>query len=281
MDQLNFQRIFLVSFILVVYIFNKGISRAEEIVTLPNAGCVPRETVVSIDAPKYSKKPSKVSIFRCNGSFEDTPPSLKRCVKNTSEHLKLNVQNIFTLQSELVDLENHTSCRHECVYNGSQCNEFQKFDKEKCRCTCNHNIQIHCPEHFTWAQTLCQCVCNRDCPSITHYLDEECSCTCKPKYFRNCNDNNEILQPNNCTCIAPQKQKGGSFECNIIPTKWAVLIIVLSFCAIFIIAFDCILYTRHTGCFYHTTHICQNNSKTHEESIPIKNGIAMSDEARV
>jgi hypothetical protein len=281
MDQLPCQRMFLVSFILAVCIFDKGILGEEKTVTLPNAECIPRETVVPIDAPRFSKKPSKVSIFRCDGSFEDVTPSLKRCVQNTSDLLKLNVQNIFTMQNELVNLDNHTSCRHECVYDGSQCNEFQKFDKKKCLCTCNHEKEFVCPEHFKWESTLCQCVCNRDCPFKEHYLDEEeCACTCKPRYFRNCNDNGEILQPSNCTCVAPQKQKE-SLECSIVPTKWAVLIIVLSFCAIFIIAFDCILYTRHTGCFYHTTHICQKKKNEQEESIPIKNRIAMSDEARV
>ena len=247
-------------------------SEESQVISLPNADCIPRETVVAIDAPRFSKNPSKVVIHRCDGSFDDMTPSLKKCVKNNSKILKLQVQNIFTLQSEVIDLENHTSCQHQCAFDGSQCNKYQNWDSKLCRCTCNNKIEHKCPAHFIWEPNLCQCVCDyRECPSRRQYFDEdECSCTCKPKFFVRCNNKNKMLNESSCKCFVPKSQMV-FLECDTIPTKWAVLVIVLSFFAIFIIAFDCILYTRQTGCIYLTTHLChKDNKKRQDERIPIK-----------
>lgn len=274
MEQQFFSSQFIISFLMLITACGGIVNAAEagDVISLPNAPCIPRETVVSIDAPRFAKKPSKVILNRCDGSFGEVTPSLKKCVANTSEHIKLRVQNIFTLQSEILDLENHTSCQHQCIFNGSQCNKFQKWDSDNCHCTCNHNIQHNCPDHYMWEPNLCQCVCNRECPLRRQYLDEdECSCTCKPKFFKRCNRKGKVLVESNCTCIAP-KSPLALHECNIIPTKWAVLIIVLSFFAIFIIAFDCILYARKTGCIFQTTHLCYKKSPQmkNDERTPMK-----------
>ena len=230
------------------------IEEEPNIVTLPNAECMPRETVVSVDAPRFIHQPSKVLIHRCDGSFQDITPSLKGCVHNSSEVLKLKVQNIFTLESDFFYLENHTTCKHQCVFDGSQCGENQLWDAQICRCTCNHQKMQHtCPENYMWEPYLCQCVCNLKCPFEKHYLDEEeCSCTCKPNFYRNCNRKNKILSHESCTCLAPEAIGKGTIDCNVMPTKWAIVIIFLSFLAIFIIGFDCILYTRKTGCVYNS-----------------------------
>ena len=243
-----------------------------KIVTLSNAECMPRETVVSIDAPRYILKPSKVLIHRCDGNFQDMPPSLKRCAQNSSEILKLRVQNIFTFQSELFDLENHTSCKHQCVFDGSQCSGNQVWDSQNCQCTCNHEMRHTCPENHMWEPNLCQCVCILECRLRRHYLDQgECACKCKPTFYDRCNKRNKLLLQENCTCISPEAMQKGDSDCNAITTKWAVIIIVLVFLAIFILAFECILYTRKTGCIYHSTHICCDPVGSNEETIPIKN----------
>ena len=248
------------------------IDEEPKIVTLPNAVCMPRETVVSVDAPRFIYQPSKVVVHRCDGSFQDMTPSLKRCVQNSSEVLKLQVQNIFSLQSEYLDLENHTSCEHQCVFDGKQCGMNQLWDSKKCRCACNQEMKHTCPDNYMWEPNLCQCVCNLKCPFEKHYLDEgECSCTCKRKYYRRCNRKDKILLEPNCTCLAPEAfGRGTSFCDNTMPTKWAVLVIVLLFIAIFIIVFDCVLYTRKTGCVYHSTHICCAPNEN-AETIPIRN----------
>ncbi|XP_066924350.1 uncharacterized protein [Clytia hemisphaerica] len=271
-------------FVLVFFVGGAFSSSNDDFVTLPNAECMPRETVVSIDSPRYALKPSKVLLHRCDGSFDDLTPALKSCVKNESVTLNVKVQNIFMLTNEIVELENHTTCKQQCVFDGSQCNKNQKWDAENCLCVCDHNKRFQCPEHHIWEPNLCQCVCNRACPFKRHYLDQEdCTCTCKPKFYKRCNKRDKVLVADNCTCTDPKFQpvEGLDGNCDIIPTKWAVLIIVLSFFAIFIIAFDCILYTRNTGCVYHTTHICHKN-ESREELYPMKRGLMKtSNEVRV
>lgn len=239
-------------------------------VILENELCMTRKVVVPIDSPHYQYKPAMVSVFRCSGIVDGFHPALKTCVQNTSEILNVEVRNFFTNQSatEPYSVANHTSCTGKCVHDQSVCSDTQVWDSENCKCMCNHDIDYQCGEHYEWNANLCQCVCKRRCLKKQILDEANCSCTCKPKFYKRCNKKEKILAENNCTCIEPNAVTS-PLDCDGIPTTWSVLIILLSFLVLVVLAFDCCLYGKKTGCMYSASHLCLPQ-KNKDETIPMK-----------
>lgn len=245
-------------------------------VQLENEYCMPRKEIVPIDAPLYQFKPAMVSVYRCRGMVGDLNPAFKTCVKNTSEILQLEVTNFFTnTPRPSYSLENHTSCTGKCVRDESACTDTQVWDSDNCKCICDRTGPNYgkCPEHFSWDLDVCGCVCSRTCLKRQIKNATACSCTCKPKFYRRCNKKEKLLVESNCSCIEP-KVGFATHPCDTIPTKWAVMIIVLSFLVLFVLAFDCVLYGKKTGCLHNIIHLCERHqSHGKEENMPMNKNV--------
>ncbi|XP_057306391.1 vascular endothelial growth factor D-like [Hydractinia symbiolongicarpus] len=239
---------------------------SQEVVNLPNEECKPRKTLVAVDGDTYNYFPLMVSLHRCGGICGRDKPNFRKCVKKESDILFLHVYNELEQRNETIKLENHTSCGCECYYDKSVCSSTQTWDTQQCKCLCNPSVTGQCGENYRWNPNLCQCQCDLQCTRKQDFNSTDCSCTCKQKFFQRCNKRNKLVRESDCRCFIPEtllSEKG----CEVLPTKWAVMIITISFCAFFVFAFDCILYGRKTGCLYHSLHICED---TKEENIPIK-----------
>lgn len=238
------------------------------VVELDNELCRPRRTVVAVDPSKYRYYPYFISLHQCNGACQNYTPLIRHCVKKEADPVYLWVFNELTLQNETLVLHNHTSCKCECVLDGSGCKETQKWDQKKCQCVCDQSQPKSCPEFYEWDESQCQCLCDRTCPKKKNLNETNCSCQCKPGKYRKCNEKGKLLNESDCKCIEPGRLYDDE-QCTGLPTKWAIIIIIISFFAFFIFAFDCILFGKRTGCFYISTHLC-SETKNNEERLPIK-----------
>ena len=238
------------------------------VVELDNELCRPRRTVVAVDPSKYRYYPYFISLHQCNGACQNYTPLIRHCVKKEADPVYLWVFNELTLQNETLVLYNHTSCKCECVLDGSGCKETQKWDQKKCQCVCDQSQPKSCPEFYEWDESQCQCLCDRTCPKKKNLNETNCSCQCKPGKYRKCNEKGKLLNESDCKCIEPGRLYDDE-QCTGLPTKWAIIIIIISFFAFFIFAFDCILFGKRTGCFYISTHLC-SETKNNEERLPIK-----------
>ena len=238
------------------------------VVELDNELCRPRRTVVAVDPSKYRYYPYFISLHQCNGACQNYTPLIRQCVKKEADPVYLWVFNELTLQNETLVLYNHTSCKCECVLDGSGCKETQKWDQKKCQCVCDQSQPKSCPEFYEWDESQCQCLCYRTCPKKKNLNETNCSCQCKPGKYRKCNEKGKLLNESDCKCIEPGRLYDDE-QCTGLPTKWAIIIIIISFFAFFIFAFDCILFGKRTGCFYISTHLC-SETKNNEERLPIK-----------
>ena len=237
-------------------------------VKLDNELCRPRKTVVAVDPSKHRYYPYFISLYQCNGACQNYTPLIRHCVKKQADPVYLWVFNQLTLKNETLILYNHTSCGCECVLDGSGCKEKQKWDQKKCQCVCDQSQPKSCPEFYEWDESQCQCLCYRSCPKKKNLNETNCSCQCKPGKYRKCNDKGKLLNESDCKCMEPGRLYDDE-QCTGLPTKWAIIIIIISFFAFFIFAFDCILFGKRTGCFYISTHLC-SETKMNEERLPIK-----------
>ena len=238
------------------------------VVELDNELCRPRRTVVAVDPSEYRYYPYFISLHQCNGACQNYTPLIRHCVKKEAAPVYLWVFNELTQQNETLVLYNHTSCKCECVLDGSGCKETQKWDQKKCQCVCDQSQPKSCPEFYEWDESQCQCLCDRTCPKKKNLNETNCSCQCKPGKYRKCNEKGKLLNESDCKCIEPGRLYDNE-QCTGLPTKWAIIIIIISFFAFFIFAFDCILFGKRTGCFYISTHLC-SETKNNEERLPIK-----------
>ena len=238
-------------------------------VKLGNELCRPRRTVVAVDPYKHKYYPYFISLYQCNGACQNSPPLIRHCVEKEVVPVYLWALNELTQQNETLKLYNHTSCRCECVLDGSKCKETQKWDQKQCRCVCDQSQSNSCPKFYQWDESQCQCLCDRACPKKKTLNGTNCSCQCKDGKYRKCNEKGKLLNESDCKCIEPGRLHDDE-QCTGLPTKWAIIIIIISFFAFFIFAFDCILFGKRTGCFYISTHLCSAETKINEERLPIK-----------
>ena len=216
-------------------------SLSDNQVTLPNAECMPRKTVVLIS--DYTK-PSKVELFRCDGASNDVVPAKKVCVQNQTEVLSVKVYSFDTRRDKIVTMTNHTSCKQICRYNGSHCNQYQDWDDKKCECRCSYT-HFDCPRpNFEWVPILCKCECQpRRCNANKYFDIGDCGCRCKASFYERCNGRDGILT-SDCVCIVSHKVNAMERQCQNLYLKWKIACFAVLFLTILMIMYNCISSLR-------------------------------------
>ena len=234
--------------------------KAPKGISLPNEKCGIRPTLITVGTDRDHYYPLMISLHRCGGVCGHDKPTFRRCGAENSSNVNVNVFNKSTLKNETVEFENHTSCSCNCVYDNSVCAKTQVWDEKQCKCVCTESAtSSECPDNYVWNPNFCTCECDLSCSISKQTLNNTvCSCDCKAKYYKRCIRKNKVLQESDCKCYEPASISSKRDLCGALPTKWVALVIVISFCVIFIVAFDCILYCKSTGCVYKSTHMCLN-----------------------
>ena len=169
-------------------------------VELPNQVCEPRKALVNVEItemPHYT--PMMVEVNRCGGVADNVNPLLKDCVKNHHEKLRFPVRSKFDPNFVVYkEVENHLSCKGKCKHDASVCHGASKWDPERCRCLCAMNQA--CPPHFSWDPNKCACVCTRTCHRRQIVDYDDCSCTCRAKFFKRCAKRGKNPDPIHCMC---------------------------------------------------------------------------------
>lgn len=184
---------------LTISLLNKEVADVE----LPNQACKPRKVLVNVEVaemPHYT--PMMVEVNRCGGVADGINPILKDCVKDRHTKLRFPVHSKmdpnFVIHKEV---ENHISCKGKCKHNASVCHGASKWDPKRCRCLCA--MHQACPVHFSWDPNKCACVCTRTCHRRQIVDYDDCSCTCKAKFFKRCAKRDKNPDPRDCMCRRP------------------------------------------------------------------------------
>lgn len=260
-------------FVLLFFIeLSYSFVESNSVIVLPNEQCLPRKALIAVDAEGYRYFPLVIELYRCGGACGNSRfnATSRRCVKKEAVTLQIFAFDELAQVNETLQFENHTKCGCECKDNGTSCSITQKWDPNQCKCVCDPDAGDRCPEFHRFNPSTCQCQCELSCPERRRSLNTtSCSCYCPDKFYVKCSKKDKLLRETDCKCITPSPLINENDHCDVVPTKWAVVIITVSFCAFFILAFDCVLYGRKTGCIFLSLHICH---KEKEETMGIVKG---------
>ena len=257
-----------------------GWTKGQQTFVLPNEECKVRPTLVTVDE-RYHYSPLVISLDRCTGVCGEDPPYFRRCVPTSKAKVHVDVLNKVNLVKTTIGFEKHTNCGCACVHNSSVCDPIREiWNPKKCTCDCqvNPNNPPSCPANYEWVQSYCRCKCAQQCTKRQIYNETDCTCTCKPYFYRKCQEKQRAIRESDCKCIKLDPKKNiGESQCFTLPTKWAAIVIATSFFAFFIFAFDCILFSRKSGCFYQMRMLLPIPRKKQDQDQPKIQSVASQD----
>ncbi|KAH8421251.1 hypothetical protein KR009_007019, partial [Drosophila setifemur] len=153
------------------------------------ASCSPQPTIVELKPPgeqeaNFYYTPSCTRINRCNGCCGST---LISCQATEKEIVQLRVRKVDRAATRrsvaIVDVEQHLACRCDCRIKADDCNVYQSYRKDLCRCEChNTDARDKCLEQAEskyWDDANCTCACryNQSCTTGTVFDEAQCKCT--------------------------------------------------------------------------------------------------------
>ncbi|XP_016967053.1 vascular endothelial growth factor C [Drosophila biarmipes] len=170
--------------------FKRSISKSTVRNATP-ASCSPQPTIIELKPPaedeaNYYYMPACTRISRCNGCCGST---LISCQPTEVEQVQLRVRKVDRAATTgrrpftIITVEQHTQCRCDCRTKAEDCNVYQSYRKDLCRCEChNTDARDKCleqAENKYWVDDNCTCVCryNQSCTTGTVFDETQCKCT--------------------------------------------------------------------------------------------------------
>jgi len=117
-----------------------------ESIELPGVKCnEPVLATVEVDS-QHRFRPFYVRLHRCEGSWEEDNPKIKKCVATGKKEIEIKVFSLERGKSELLRMYNHTSCGAECTTGGpDKCDlRVERWNEETCKCVCKF---VDAPPH--------------------------------------------------------------------------------------------------------------------------------------
>ncbi|KAH8397974.1 hypothetical protein KR222_007606 [Zaprionus bogoriensis] len=158
--------------------------------------CSPQPTIVELKpltegeggdqtAGTVYYSPACTRINRCSGCCGST---LISCQPTQVETLQLRVRKTERFgatskrSSPIITVEQHLACKCDCHIKAEDCNAYQEYRKDLCRCECqNTNARDKCLEHSElkfWDDANCNCACRyiQSCTTGTIFDEGQCKC---------------------------------------------------------------------------------------------------------
>ena len=105
---------------------------------LPGVKCKePVLATVKVD-PQHRFRPFYVRLHRCEGSWKEVNPKIKKCVATGQKEINIKVFSFERNRYEFHRVYNHTSCGAECTTGGpDKCDlRVERWNEETCKCDC-------------------------------------------------------------------------------------------------------------------------------------------------
>ncbi|XP_017772523.1 PREDICTED: platelet-derived growth factor subunit B-like [Nicrophorus vespilloides] len=190
--------------------FGENVERSAAI-TPKAASCMPELQTVELmekTDPSIVYIPTCTRIERCGGCCSH---KLLSCQPTDTETVSFKViktqfgagNRLKFVGKELVHLEKHTKCACNCKVQSTDCNKFQEYRQEECRCICNNiDEEKKCHQHNKtklWDSESCRCVCREISNCSSGFVFDPNLCKCMPipvrRRFAEDGSNNESILP--------------------------------------------------------------------------------------
>ena len=124
-----------------------------------NQECKTRPQVVNVTGDEPVFFPFSIKASKCSGSCDNINyPYAKSCVPDVTKNLNVKVFNLMPRTNKTRHLEWHETCKYECKFGANNCNNKQRWNKDKCRCECKEWIDKGmCDKGFIWNPSNCEC----------------------------------------------------------------------------------------------------------------------------
>ena len=120
-----------------------------------------------------------VKTSKCSGSCNNIINLLaKLCAPDVEKNLNVKAFNLVSGTNETRHTEWHETCKCNCRFEHSVCNNRQSCNDDKCWCECKEFIDKGvCNKGFIWNPSNCESECYKSC-DFSEYLDYK-NCKCK------------------------------------------------------------------------------------------------------
>ena len=142
-------------------------------ISINNQKCRVKPQIVSLNRDEPIFFPFSIKTSRCSGSCNNiNDPYAKLCVPDV-KNLNVKVFSPMSRTNETRYIEWHETCKCECRFDASVCNNKQRWNEDKCRCEWKELIDKSLSDkRFIWNPSNCECECDKSC-DIGEYLDYE------------------------------------------------------------------------------------------------------------
>ena len=114
------------------------------------------------------------------------------CVPDAVKNLNVKVFSLVLGTNKTRRIEWHETCKCKCKFNGSICNNKQRWNDDKCRRECKELINKGvCDKELVWNPSKCKCECYKS----WDFSPSNCKCEC----YKSC-DFTDYLDYKNCKC---------------------------------------------------------------------------------
>ena len=114
------------------------------------------------------------------------------CVPDAVKNLNVKVFSLVLGTNKTRRIEWHETCKCKCKFNGSICNNKQRWNDDKCRRECKELINKGvCDKELVWNPSNCKCECYKS----WDFSPSNCKCEC----YNSC-DFTDYLDYKNCKC---------------------------------------------------------------------------------
>ena len=168
--------------------------------------------------------PFSIEKSKCSGSC-----NAKICVP-VVKNLNVEVFNLMSRTNETKHIEWHETCKCECKFGVTVCNNKQRWNKDKCRYECKELIDKGvCDKGFIWNPSKCECESDKAC-DVGEYLDYE-NCKCRKKLvvplIEECTETVEEVKLAKITLA----ENENSYKCSSCTVYIVLMIVVFTICA--------------------------------------------------
>ena len=176
---------------------------------LDNILCDPYPKVIELNPGENRFYPYFVNVTRCQGGGPSKPdgfvcsPTQQRNESVTS----YDASNPNDPEVRKVEVPVHIKCKFQCEGDASQCNMYQRWDTDECRCKCTQDQSFACANtKHVFSSTHCECACDTT-------LKDDCAMK------------NLVINEDTCECMkgsaSKDKQCDGMYE-----LKWIIILAV-------------------------------------------------------
>ena len=134
-----------------------------------------RTQVVNVNGNEAVFFPFSIKTSKCSGCCNYINyPYVKICVPDVVKNLNVKVSNLILTTNETRHIESHETCKCDCKFGATVCNNKQHWNIDKYRCECKELIEKEmCDNRFIWNPNNCECECEKACDVGEYFLSAE------------------------------------------------------------------------------------------------------------